>query len=65
MNTKKNIRLYNGKLFCPSCHDCPIVDYSPKKKLVTINDPSKPENGSFVMTPEEYNALIKNAKPVK
>ena len=59
MDNKKTIRIYNCLVGA-----CPVVDYNKLDNKITISDPSKPENGCFIMTVEEYNALIKNAKQV-
>lgn len=57
-------RIYNGALLCHTSNCCPVVDHDEEHKTVTIHDPSKPENGSFTMTTEEWNLLAKNAKEV-
>jgi hypothetical protein len=62
---KNTIRIYNGAAFCPSCSSCPVVEYSPDKKVVIISDPAKPKSGRFTMSVEEYNTLVKNAKPIE
>lgn len=65
-NPKNNAmrRIYNGASFCESGSCCPVVDYNKDSKTVTISDPAKPKMGRFVMSIEEYNALIKNAKTI-
>jgi hypothetical protein len=40
------------------------VDYNVADQSVLIFDPHKPENGKMKMSVDEYNALIKNAKPI-
>lgn len=60
----ENEVVYNGANFCSSgC--CPVVRYDRKAGEVTISDPAKRQNGSFRMTVEEYNTLLKNAKPIE
>lgn len=61
----KIIRVYDGSMFCPDCNDCPVVDFAPTEKTVTISDSAKPENGKFTMTLDEYNILVRNAKEIK
>lgn len=58
-------RVYNGAAFCANCANCPVVDYHSEKGVVVVHDPAKPEQGAFTMTVEEYNALLKNAKPIQ
>jgi hypothetical protein len=61
------IRIYDGANFCgdPSCcKACPVIEHYKDKGMVQIHDPDKPENGTTRMTVAEYNALIKNAKPI-
>lgn len=57
-------RVYDGALWCVKCEECPVVDYHEDRDEVVLHDPHKPQNGSFKMTAAEYNALIKNARPV-
>ncbi len=59
----KNIRVYDGSLWCCG-GKCPVIDYAPEKGQVVIHDPAKPEKGWMVMSVEEYNALIAHAKPI-
>lgn len=61
---QKFIKIYNGKDYCAPFGTCPIVEYSPKEKIVKISDPEKPGNGFFMMSADEYNSLIKNAKTI-
>jgi len=63
-NNKNNItrRIYDGASFCGSGDCCPVIDYHKGSQTVTISDPNKPEKGKFIMTVEEYNALVKNAE---
>lgn len=61
---EKFVKIYDGKKYC-AVGPCPIVEYSPKKRIVKINDPEKPENGQFILGVEEYNSLIKNAKTIE
>lgn len=60
----KSQRIYDGSNFCHTDNCCPVVDHHAQDNTVTIHDPAKPENGSFKMTVEEYNTLLKNATPV-
>jgi len=60
---KQSLRVYDGAEFCGHCHHCPVVDLSVEEGRVIIHDPHKPESGRFSMSVEEYNALLKNAKP--
>jgi len=64
MKKDSRIRLYDGALFCGSCGQCPVVDYHPEQNLIVLSDPAKPEAGSLALGVEEYNTLIRNAKPV-
>lgn len=57
-------RIYDGALWCDKCDKCPVVDYNVADQSVLIFDPHKPENGKMKMSVDEYNALIKNAKPI-
>ena len=61
-------RIYDGKLFCGNngcgC-GCPVVEHLEAEGMIEIHDPAKPENGRTKMTVAEYNALIKNAKPIE
>lgn len=57
-------RIYDGALLCHTSNCCPVVDHDNNRNVVIIHDPSKPENGSFTMTTEEWNLLVKNAKEV-
>lgn len=56
--------IYNGKSMCHTDDCCPVAVLDEEKGSVTISDPKKPENGSFTMTKDEWNTLVKNAKPV-
>jgi hypothetical protein len=59
--------IYDGSLFCgeDDCDcGCPVIEFEQSKNMVSIYDPNKPDNGKYYMTVSEYNALIKNAKPV-
>jgi len=58
-------RLYNGAAFCANCANCPVVDLMLEDGMVRLSDPAQPERGSFAMTAEEYNTLLKNAKSVE
>ena len=60
----KSIKIYDGADYC-GIGSCPIAEYSPGKKIVKISDPKKSEKGSFIMSVEEYNLFIKNAKAVE
>jgi len=60
----KNVRIYDGSLWCELGKECPVVDHLPETKRIVIYDPHKPENGKFTMTTEEYNALIAHANPI-
>lgn len=62
---EKSIKIYDGKDYCFGGLGCPVVEYLPDKKLIKISDPKKPKSGHFIMTVEEYNSLLKNAKIVK
>lgn len=57
-------RIYSGEKFCQGSKCCPVVDLI-RRGVVEIHDPKRPERGRFVMSTEEYNALIKNAKSVE
>ena len=57
-------RIYDGAAFCSECQNCPVVDHNRTDGSVALSDPTKPERGSFMMTVEEYNTLLANAKPV-
>jgi hypothetical protein len=65
MENPNVVRLYDGKLHC-GCGQCscPVADYDSVTGMVTLTDPDKPQNGTFVLTAEEYNAFIGNALPV-
>jgi len=65
MKKEKFIKIYDGNDYCAPFPGCPIVEYSPKEKIVKISDPKRPENGKFVMSVKEYNLLIKNAKTIE
>ncbi|MBI2635031.1 MAG: hypothetical protein HYW79_00585 [Parcubacteria group bacterium] len=65
MKKEKLIKTYDGKDYCFGGLGCPIVEFSPGKKIVKLSDPEKPQNGQFTMGAVEYNLLIKNAKKVK
>jgi hypothetical protein len=54
-------RIYDGSLFCSDNSCCPVVEIERTKGLVRIHDPARPENGSVVMTVEEYRTLRDNA----
>lgn len=57
--------LYNGANFCGDCGcGCPVIYLDEKNKMIVINDPAKPENGEYKMTVDEYNTLLKNARPL-
>ncbi|MBD3250859.1 hypothetical protein GF380_00045 [Candidatus Uhrbacteria bacterium] len=57
--------VYNGALYCsPCCSNCPEAKYDPIKGTVTIADPAKPQNGSFTMSTQEWNALVTHGKPI-
>ncbi len=63
---KQSIRIYDGANHCScGCGECPVVDYLPKQGMVKVSDPAKPENGTFMMTVDEYNTLLKNATEIK
>jgi len=57
-------RIYDGALMCHTSNCCPVVDYDTGKNTVVVHDPSKPENGSFTMTVDEWNMLIRSAKKI-
>lgn len=61
---KKSI-IYDGAKMCHEKGCCPVIQYDAENERVTINDPSKPENGSFSMSVKEYNLIIENAKPIE
>ena len=63
MKTKTK-KVYDGKQHC-TVGACPKVEHQTESQVVRIYDPSKPENGEFKMSVEEYNTLLKHAKPVK
>ncbi len=56
--------IYNAKPMCHTAYCCPMAVLDEERGLVTISDPAKSENGSFTMTKDEWNALVKNAKPI-
>jgi hypothetical protein len=59
-------RVYDGALMCGTAGcgcGCPVVDRADDGNLV-IWDPAKPENGKFILTVEEFNLLLQNAKPI-
>lgn len=56
--------IYDGKLFCHTNDCCPVAEHDEQNKTVRISDPSKPENGAFTMSTEEWNILLQNAKPI-
>ncbi len=62
---EKSIKIYDGNDYCFGGLGCPLVEYAPKEKMVKISDPKKSENGSFIMSVEEYNSLLKNAKTIQ
>ena len=64
MKKEKFIKIYDGKKYC-AVGPCPIIEFSPDKKIVRMSDPEKPQNGQFTMGVEEYNNLIKNAKTIQ
>ncbi len=60
----KTVRVYDGALACDKCDKCPVVDHIPAEGNVVIHDPHKPENGKMKMSVSEFNALLKNARPI-
>ena len=58
------VELYDGEKHC-CVGACPKVEHDTDQKMVRIYDPDKPEKGSFEMSVEEYNNLLKHAEPVK
>ncbi|OGD24659.1 hypothetical protein A2819_02880 [Candidatus Azambacteria bacterium RIFCSPHIGHO2_01_FULL_40_24] len=65
MKKEKFIKIYDSKDYCFGGLGCPIVEFSPDKKIIKISDPQKPENGQFIMSVKEYNNLLKNAKTIQ
>lgn len=63
--TNKFERIYDGVAFCQDGGCCPVVDHYSHDGQVILHDPAKPENGSFTMTVEEYNAFLQNTSVVK
>ena len=61
----KGVIIYNGAEMCCKKDCCPIITHDKKAGTITIKDPAKPENGSFSMSVEEYNLIVRNAKPIK
>lgn len=57
-------KIYDGRVYC-GVGACPVVEFSKKQGVVKIHDPAKPHMGTFTMTAEEYNTLIKNAPTVE
>jgi hypothetical protein len=58
------IRIYDGSKRCHTQQCCPVAELDTATKQVTVHDPAKPENGSFVMTADEWNTLLQHATPV-
>lgn len=59
-----NRRIYDGALLCHTSNCCPVADYDEATQSVSIHDPAKPENGTFVMTKEEWNTLVENGQKI-
>lgn len=57
-------RIYDGALMCHTSNCCPVADHDEDAGTVTVHDPTKPENGRFVMTVNEWNILIQNGKEI-
>ena len=65
MENPNVVRVYDGSLRCGQCPcGCPVADYDKTTDMVTITDPTKPENGTFTMTRAEFNELVANAKQI-
>lgn len=55
--------IYNGAFLCHTSNCCPVAELD-DKGIVTLHDPSKPQNGNFKMTVDEWNQLISTASVI-
>ncbi|MDO8571270.1 MAG: hypothetical protein Q7R79_01155 [bacterium] len=62
MESQNGRRIYDGADYCPGCTACPVAEYHEGSKSVVLRDPTKPQNGRFTMTVDEYNTLLRNAQ---
>ncbi len=55
----KNVRIASA---CKDGGCCPVVDYDSESGLVTIHDPEAPIRGSFVLTKDEWDLIVKTTQ---